>query len=177
MTIDFDLPPLDAPTPPAFDTAAKARQWAQNQTLTNPAQIQADLLKQLDLLNRTALPVAERIDILDALKKLFTFVQEESAKRYVGKPLPLLLGEQNAYDGVCALRAAVIAGEGRSRSGGRVDSSLTAEFVARSDVSKAVERGDRHFLKDLVDDPPRWLRRADHSPALDFLKSFADEHK
>ncbi len=74
-------------------------------------------------------------------------------------------------------RAAVIAGEGRSRSGGRVDSSLTAEFVARSDVSKAVERGDRHFLKDLVDDPPRWLRRADHSPALDFLKSFADEHK
>ena len=138
MTIDFDLPPLDAPTPPAFDTAAKARQWAQNQTLTNPAQIQADLLKQLDLLNRTALPVAERIDILDALKKLFTFVQEESAKRYVGKPLPLLLGEQNAYDGVCALRAAVIAGQLRCVADG-LDTKHLAVALQRALAALAGE--------------------------------------
>ncbi len=110
MTLDFELPPLDATTRPAFDTAAKARQWAQEQALANPVQVQTELQHQLDLLNRTALPVTERIGIHDALRPLLDLVQEESAKRWSGKPLPLLHGEQNAFETARALRSTFISG-------------------------------------------------------------------
>ncbi|MCK9283964.1 MAG: hypothetical protein M0P39_06740 [Rhodocyclaceae bacterium] len=108
MTFDFALPPLDAAEAPAFSNAAAAREWAQAQTISNPGRAQEALHKQIDLLNRTPLPAAERLEILDALKKLFTYVQDESAKRYVGKAVPLLFAEQAAFDAAHGLRRAFV---------------------------------------------------------------------
>ncbi len=72
-------------------------------------------------------------------------------------------------------RAAIVSHPGAVLDRDRLDTNLTAELVSRSDVSHAVLAGDRRFLQHLVDAPPRWLRRSDHTPALDFLRSLADE--
>ncbi|RTL57657.1 MAG: hypothetical protein EKK46_02705 [Rhodocyclaceae bacterium] len=107
---DFPLPALDGSEAPAFTNAATARNWAAALPLTNPAQVHNDLLKEIGLLNRWPLPAAERLAILDALRKAVSFAQDEIGKRYGGKALPLALGEQMAFTNGRTLRQACVAG-------------------------------------------------------------------
>jgi hypothetical protein len=95
---------------PAFLTADECRAWLDQTPLTNPVQAQAQLLRQLNLLNREPLDAAERLAILERLRKPLLLVQEEGARRFVGKPLPLVPPEQAAFDAAQAVWLALLAG-------------------------------------------------------------------
>jgi hypothetical protein len=88
---------------PAFRTAADCRQWLATTPLGNNVQTLAHLLRQLNLLNRYPLPADERFAILEVLRKPLLQAQEEGAKRFIGKALPLVPPEQAAFDSAQAL--------------------------------------------------------------------------
>lgn len=93
----FDLLPLDGSTAPAFTTAVDCKRWMSDQTLTNHVSLQRVLCEQLGLLNRWAVPLRQRFNILEVLHPHIVFVQEEAAKRFAGKPLPHLKSEAETF--------------------------------------------------------------------------------
>lgn len=98
MTGPFSLPELSRSHPPAFTTSLGCREWLSHLALANPTQAQGELLTQLNLLNRFELPMLERLRILDGLRESLQFVQEECAKRFAGRPLPLAPAEHAAFE-------------------------------------------------------------------------------
>lgn len=94
----FDLPALGSGQPPAFDSARSCRDWLSAQPLANPAQAQALLMRQINLLNRFSLAAAERLKILELLRDPIAFAQTESARKFAGRPLPLAPPEQAGMD-------------------------------------------------------------------------------
>lgn len=86
-----------------FDDAASARNWVERLPLTNVQHAQRLLTEQLTLLGETDLPALERFHILEALREATALVQEESASRYVGKPLPLEESETAVWASVMEL--------------------------------------------------------------------------
>jgi len=95
---EFHLPPLGTEVPPAFNSARGCRDWLAAQPLANPAQAQALLLRQINLLNRFSLPPAERLKILELLRDPIAFAQAESTRKFAGRPLPLAPAEQAGMD-------------------------------------------------------------------------------
>ncbi|HEY6895687.1 MAG TPA: hypothetical protein VI279_00360 [Rhodocyclaceae bacterium] len=130
--MDFTLPPLDGGDAPSFRTAAEAKDWAATLPLASPALALAELRSELDRLNTVALPTAERLSTVDALGKTLLYVQEESAKRYVGKPLPLLAGEQMVLDAAVGLDRAVLLNYLRCVEQAAGDNKLLAAALERS---------------------------------------------
>lgn len=104
----FDLPALGGSEAPAIASAATAKEWAHALPLANPADVLFRLSTELDRQNRYAVKPAERLAILDALHKPIAFALEESAKRYGGKPLPPVVGDQMAFDNAQVLRRACV---------------------------------------------------------------------
>jgi len=98
---------------PAFVTADECRQWMAVTPLGNPIQALAHLLRQLNLLNRRNIDPNERLAILEVLRRPLLLAQEEGARRFVGKPLPLVPPEQAAFDSAQALWHALLSGYGR----------------------------------------------------------------
>ncbi|MBU0751755.1 MAG: hypothetical protein KJ787_04270 [Gammaproteobacteria bacterium] len=98
MTDTFNLPETSTAQPPAFTTAAGCRTWLAEQPVTNAVQMQAILLRQLNQLNRYALPATERLAIMELLREPVHASQDENSRRFAGKPLPLGPTEQAAYD-------------------------------------------------------------------------------
>ena len=94
----FALPAFGSDQPPAFATAHSCRDWLSAQPLANPAQAQALLLRQINLLNRFAIVPAERLKILELLRDPIAFAQTESARKFAGRPLPLAPPEQAGMD-------------------------------------------------------------------------------
>lgn len=94
----FALPALGSDQPPAFANAHSCRDWLSAQPLANPAQAQALLLRQINLLNRFAIVPAERLKILELLRDPIAFAQTESARKFAGRPLPLAPPEQAGMD-------------------------------------------------------------------------------
>jgi len=101
--MNLDLPPTDTQQPPQFADLAQCRTWQAALPLSNPVQAQAQLLRQLHLLNRYTLTGEVRLAMLELLRESIQFVQEESAKKFSGKPLPLAPPEQAAFDTAHAL--------------------------------------------------------------------------
>ena len=97
----------------AFVTADECRQWLMTTPLSNAVQALALMLRQLNLLNHSDIDAAERFAILELLRKRLTQAQEESAKRFIGKPLPLVPPEQAAFDSAQAVWQALLKGYGR----------------------------------------------------------------
>jgi cyclic-di-GMP-binding protein len=93
-----DLPPTDTEQPPLFTTPDQCSDWQKTLPLPNPIQAQAQLLRQLHLLNRFTLPGTDRLAILEILRDPIHFVQDESARKFSGKPLPLAPPEQAALE-------------------------------------------------------------------------------
>jgi len=98
---------------PAFLTADQCRQWLATTPLGNTVQALAHLLRQLNLLNRSSVQPAERLAVLEVLRKPILQAQEEGAKRFLGKPLPLVPPEQAAFDSAQAVWQALLKGYGR----------------------------------------------------------------
>ncbi|WP_459949619.1 hypothetical protein [Denitratisoma sp. agr-D3] len=104
----FSLPPLDGADPAAFANAAEAKTWLAALPLTDPTRMRDALTTELGKLNRRPLDPAQRLAVLDTLRKAVAFAQEEAGKRYSGKALPLAATEQAHLDGALALRRACL---------------------------------------------------------------------
>ena len=96
-------PLASAEHPLEFTDSASCKSWIEQLTLTNVQLTQQVLTHQLISLNAAQLPALERLKILEVIKEPAHFVQSESAKRYVGKPLPLDANETAVWNNVIAL--------------------------------------------------------------------------
>lgn len=94
----FDLPDTTTDRPPAFTTVSACDAWLQQQAGETLVQLQATLLRQLNLLNRYVLPPAERLVMMELLRGSVHAVQADNARRFTGKPLPLAESEAAALD-------------------------------------------------------------------------------
>lgn len=106
----FDLLPTGTGQPPEFLDAKRCRDWCSALPLSNPLQAQAQLLRQMQLLNGYTLLSETRCAILEALREPVLFIQGEMAKRFTGRPLPLAPPEKMALDGVTGLWRALSTG-------------------------------------------------------------------
>lgn len=108
----LDLPALTSEQAPQFTTLAACKQWLAGIAITNATQTQAQLLRQLDLLNRYSLPAAERLQIVEYLRSPSYFVHGECAKRFAAQrpALPLGAVEQASFDASQALWRALETG-------------------------------------------------------------------
>jgi len=106
----FKLPATGHDQPPAFVHARGCSEWLAAQPLANAAQSQAQLLRQLNLLNRHALVPGERLKILELLRDPIAYAQSESARKFAGRPLPLAPPEQAGLDANRALWQALQTG-------------------------------------------------------------------
>jgi hypothetical protein len=88
---------------PEFINAAQCKAWLSNIPMTNAPQAQAELLRQLNLLNLQALPSTERLAILELLRKPVLQIQRDVARRFVGRALPLAAPELAAFETTLAL--------------------------------------------------------------------------
>ena len=95
---------------PAFANAGQCKAWLANTPLTNTAKAQTELLEQINLLNLQALPAAERLAILELLRKPIMLVQREAARRFAGRALPLAAPELTAYEATQALWQSLLVG-------------------------------------------------------------------
>jgi hypothetical protein len=94
----------------AFGNADECRAWIETIPLGSPVQAQAQLLRQLNLLNRQSMAENERLVLLELLRRPVLLVQEEGARRFVAKPLPLVPPEQAAFDATQAVWRGQLAG-------------------------------------------------------------------
>jgi hypothetical protein len=99
----LDLPPTGTEQPPLFVDLEQCRAWRKELPLSNPVQAQAQLLRQLHLLNRYTLAAETRLAILEELREPIHFAQTEQAKKFTGRPMPLAPPEQAAFDSVHGL--------------------------------------------------------------------------
>lgn len=86
-----------------FTASASCKRWIESLPLTNIQQAQQALTVQIRALAAAQLPALERLKILEILKEATIFVQDEAAKRYAGKPLPLDANEAEAWNNGIAL--------------------------------------------------------------------------
>ncbi len=96
--MNFDLPATGTEQSPAFVNARGCRDWLVTVPLANAVQAQLMFFRQLSLLHRFALPAADRFAILEALRGAVSGVQDDAAKKFAGKPLPLAPHEQAALE-------------------------------------------------------------------------------
>lgn len=120
----------------AFQDAEGCRAWLAGAPLTNPVQALAQLLRQLNLLNRANIDPGERLAILELLRKPLLQVQEEGARRFIGKPLPLVPPEQAAFDAAQAVWHALLGGYVRC-----IESALAGSEPLRDRLALLVQRG------------------------------------
>ncbi|MDP2135653.1 MAG: hypothetical protein Q8J99_18785 [Sulfuritalea sp.] len=96
--MNFDLPPTGTEQSPAFTNATSCKDWLLTVPLANAVQAQSMFLRQLSLLHRYTLPPSERFAVLEALQAPLADVQDEAAKKFASKPLPLAPHEQAALE-------------------------------------------------------------------------------
>lgn len=107
---DLGLPQLTAEQPPQFTSLITCEEWLAGVPITNATQAQAQLLRQINLLNHFKLAAEERLKILETLRAPVSFVHDECQKRYVARPRPLAPPEQAALDSNLALWQALETG-------------------------------------------------------------------
>ncbi|MDO9449122.1 MAG: hypothetical protein Q7J21_01445 [Rugosibacter sp.] len=99
----LDLPSTGTEQPPAFTTIASCHDWLKTLPLSNAMQAQVVFLRQLALLARFTLPIAERFAVLEELRRPIRQVQDVMAKKFMDRPLPLSPSEQAALDSTLTL--------------------------------------------------------------------------
>ena len=87
-----------------FADTTGCRHWLSGLPLTNVMHARDLIQGQLSRLsNLPSIAPVERFRMLEALLEAVLFVQNESSKRYAGKPLPMDRAEADAWQGVVAL--------------------------------------------------------------------------
>lgn len=106
----FSLPATQADNTAAFFDADSATRWLAGQPQANPPAMLASLLTQIEAFNVYGAAPRARFEVLEALRKSLFAVSAEARRRYEYKPVPLLPGEQFAFDGARRLwRACTVA--------------------------------------------------------------------
>jgi hypothetical protein len=108
--IGFSIPAINTEFVPTFVDSEGCRTWLASLPLANAVQAQTLLLRQLMILNRYGLGVAERLRILEMLRRPLISTQESCVKRYAWKPLPLPPAEHAAFESTQALWLALTDG-------------------------------------------------------------------
>ncbi len=108
--IDLKLPQLTTEQPPQFTSLQTCKDWLAGVPITNATQAQAQLLRQINLLNHYTLATGERLKILEFLRTPIYFVHGECVKRFGIRPRPLAPPEQAAFDTSQALWQALETG-------------------------------------------------------------------
>lgn len=101
------LPESALPQPPQFSEANACRQWLKALPLTNVPLAHTTLTTQLELLNRANIAPLERLKISELLREPVAFLQQELARKYLGKPMPLDDAQHNVWKSVVALWAVI----------------------------------------------------------------------
>ncbi len=108
----FGLPALNGEHAPLFLTASECKKWLAGIAITNAPQAQAELGRQLELLNRYEVPPSDRLKVLEILRSPCYFVHGESLKRFALKRPIFPLGslEQMNFDASQSLWEALMTG-------------------------------------------------------------------
>lgn len=85
----FDLPPLRSDAKPSFVDVAGCRKWLDEVPLLNVGAANGMLYHELELVTAYDMPPEKRFDVLELLRPHIIAVQEEHAKKFRGKQLPL----------------------------------------------------------------------------------------
>lgn len=91
------LPELSATAAPQFTDAASCKAWLENLPLANVGAAQAELLAELEVLNRFPTSAANRLGVMETLREPVNFVQIEQAKRFINRPLPMAEPESATF--------------------------------------------------------------------------------
>ena len=102
--LSIDEPSITGAHRPIISDAKSCEQWLAALPLTNAPAAHTELQLQLDLLNHTsALSGVERLRIFEQLRESIQYVQDEVAKKYAGKPVPLDANETALWKKVLTL--------------------------------------------------------------------------
>ena len=99
----FDLPLISPDANPDFTDAKSCAAWLKTVPLINVAPSHSRLLGQIEELDCFEVEPNERLRILELLAGPTAFVQIEQAKKYTGKPIPLIKPEREIFHNVVAL--------------------------------------------------------------------------
>lgn len=137
--MNFDLPVTGRDQAPAFLAAGECRDWLHRIPLANAPQAQAIVLRQLGLLHHFDLPVTERLAILEELRGTVCRMQEDAAKGFAARPLPLAPSEQHALEtslevwnlmALGYLRCFSIASDARGREAAALQAKLAQRTIS-----------------------------------------------
>jgi hypothetical protein len=108
--LTLPLEPTDDRANPVFKDAASCKAWLGQLQLTNLQLAHSKLLAQIKELNRYPMRGVERFNTLELLRETVGFVQEDFAKKLIGKPLPLNESELTVLLSIVQLWQAMVAG-------------------------------------------------------------------
>lgn len=108
--LSLKSPELSQAQPPQFIDAKSCRRWLAALPLANTHLAHAEIATQLGLLNGYAIDPAERLQAMEALREPVAFLQQEMAKEYVGRAMPLDLPQQAVWNSANALWRAMSIG-------------------------------------------------------------------
>ncbi len=160
--MNLDLPSTGSEQPPQFLDLEQCQAWQKALPLTNPIQAQAQLLRQLHLLNRYTLEAGLRFGMLELLREPIHFVREENAKKFAGKPLPLAPPEQAALDTTHSLWQALATGYLRC-----LDACLAGDAALGPQAAQVCQRA----LAALADDQTDLIRAGSQPDATHWRRA------
>lgn len=148
--------PADGAHRPAFVTGSQCQAWLAATPLSNPIQAQALFLHQLNLVNHQDLPAAERLAILELLRRPVAFAQREAAKRFTAKALPLVPPEQAAFDTCQSLWQALAQGYRLCLAGGQDPGASFKALIFERCLTVLVESQIDVYLAGYSPTPAHW---------------------
>lgn len=104
------LEPTDDRANPIFKDTVSCELWLRQLQLTNLQLAHSQLLYQIGELNRYPMHGLERLNTLELLRETVGFVQEDYAKKLIGKPLPLSEDEMIIFLSIAQLWQAMMTG-------------------------------------------------------------------
>jgi cyclic-di-GMP-binding protein len=161
--MNFELPAITADAHPDFTDARSCSTWLHNLPLINVGPSHGRLLGQLEELNCFEMPPLERSKVLELLREPILFVQDEHAKKFTSKSVPLSKSEREIFNNVLALWEALAQGWQRCLQGlasGALDTargsaalmcqralwSLSQRFTEHYKVYQSVPEADWRLL-------------------------------
>lgn len=108
--LTLPLDPTDDRAAPVFRDAASCTTWLTQFQLTNLQQAHGYLLTQLNEFNRFPMQGLERFHTLEVLRETVDHIQEDMARKLVGKALPLGEHEMLTFMSITQLWQAMVTG-------------------------------------------------------------------
>lgn len=108
--LTLPLEPTDDRADPIFKDAAGCAQWLGQLQLTNLHLAHGQLLAQINEFNRYPMRGLERLNTLELLRETVSHVQEDFARKLIGKPLPLNESELMVFQAIVQLWQSLVTG-------------------------------------------------------------------